>query len=894
MDVEELKIKISASFEGFQGAMNKIKLQLEDLDKTTDKLNRKSGKAYKPKINTDSLKKEMNDTTDKVNKKTEEMVNKIKSETSKMIKILKKNMEKLSDITVKGIGNFKVPNIGQKGDSLPKTSGVLTKNTSRGPPSLELEDLTNAKLGKIQELDTTDRQIDNLRKKLKLLNDQLKNTFNKEGRNKLEATILSTESRMNSLINKSEKLGREIIDLDSKINSLGKSKGMNNLTDSTKKTNNALKSNSSAIGMIVKSMFTWSIVMPTILKGLSAMSTGLYNNLMANKQFSNSLAQIRSNLMIAFTPIYEAVLPAINALMSALSIATQYIASFISAIFGKTFNQSKQATQGLIDAKAAMGAYGDSAKEAGKKAKDALGLAGIDEINTLNSNDSSSGSGGSGGGSGIPQLVTPALDTSSVDSAMQNLVDKIKTYFSTFNFEPLIQSFDRLKKSVEPIVNNLGKIIKWFLTDILDPLAHWTISDLLPAFINLVAGALDFLNPILEVFMDAGKWLWDSFLQPIASWTGGVIVDILNGLAGALSKIGDWINRHKETLGKIVKFVASVVAVLGILKLAIWGVGIVIGILSSPITLIIAGIVALIAIFTQLYDSCEGFREFVDTVVEFGKNLILGLLKGIVSIMSTIGRWLKDHVVDPILNAIKSFFGIHSPSTVFAAIGVFLMEGLLKGIESLKEKIINFFSNFCTNLKNVFTDIPKWFGDKFVEAKNAIIEKFSPIGKFFTDLFSNIKNIFSNIGTAISNAVSGAFRKAINGVLSFAANTINGFIRSINGAIGLINKIPGVNISRINTLHVPMLAKGGIIDSPTLAMIGEAGKEAVVPLENNKGGLRELASLLLAEMGPRNYNNDSFGDGDLILQIDGSVIGKVALKQLRKMQRQGNITLIPI
>ena len=75
-------------------------------------------------------------------------------------------------------------------------------------------------------------------------------------------------------------------------------------------------------------------------------------------------------------------------------------------------------------------------------------------------------------------------------------------------------------------------------------------------------------------------------------------------------------------------------------------------------------------------------------------------------------------------------------------------------------------------------------------------------------------------------------------------------------------------------------------------MVGEAGKEAVVPLENNKGGLRELASLLLTEMGPSS-SNDSLGDGDLILQIDGSVIGKVALKQLRKMQRQGNITLIP-
>ena len=147
--------------------------------------------------------------------------------------------------------------------------------------------------------------------------------------------------------------------------------------------------------------------------------------------------------------------------MSALSTVTQYIASFISAIFGKTFNQSKQATQGLIDAKEAMGAYGDSAKEAGKKAKDALGLAGIDEINTLGSSDNGA-DGGGGGASKVPQLVTPSLDTTSVDSAMQKLTDKIKAYFKTFNFEPLIASFNKVKAAVEPIINNIGKIIKWF------------------------------------------------------------------------------------------------------------------------------------------------------------------------------------------------------------------------------------------------------------------------------------------------------------------------------------------------------------------------------------------------------------------------------------------------
>ena len=99
------------------------------------------------------------------------------------------------------------------------------------------------------------------------------------------------------------------------------------------------------------------IFFPMIVNGIY-MSSSLFASLNTNAQFVNSLNQIKTNLMVAFMPIYQAILPAINTLMSALATVTQYIASFISALFGKTYKQSFQATQGLINAKDAMGAYG--------------------------------------------------------------------------------------------------------------------------------------------------------------------------------------------------------------------------------------------------------------------------------------------------------------------------------------------------------------------------------------------------------------------------------------------------------------------------------------------------------------------------------------------------------
>ena len=64
-----------------------------------------------------------------------------------------------------------------------------------------------------------------------------------------------------------------------------------------------------------------------------------------------------------------------------------------------------------------------------------------------------------------------------------------------------------------------------------------------------------------------------------------------------------------------------------------------------------------------------------------------------------------------------------------------------------------------------------------------------------------------------------------------------------------------------------------------------------MPLENNTGWITDLADKVASRM-PQGGSNDN-SNGDLVLMIDGSVIGKVALNQLRKMQRQGGITLIP-
>ncbi len=850
-------------------SVGKISLDLEiqsDISKQISSVSKMIGNNLKK-----SLSSGMKGALENVNSSTKKTMNSV---TSNINSSMKKSMSNIAKTMKSILGNIKMPKI-----DIPKPTSFVTpkressKNTSskRGPP-INKEVLSSEILNVTATLDNVNAKIEQQRAKLVQLKEAYNSTFNTSRKNALEEKILKTEANINKLIGQSDKLGFKLADLDDKMAMLGRnasnantnlnntnnisnktSKSINKLSNDIKRNSGASRSFSSGIGMIARSMFTWGIMFPMILRGLTSMATGLLNNLKTNEQFSSSLAQVKSNLMIAFTPIYEAILPAINALMSALSIATQYIASFISAIFGKTFEQSKQATQGLINAKSAMGAYGDSAKAAGKAAKDALGLASFDEINSLNSQNSNSGGAG-GGGADIPTLVTPQLETSSVDGAMKKLVYKIKSYFNTFNFEPLIQSFNKVKSSVEPIINNLGKIIKWFFVEILDPLAHWTISDLLPAFLNLLAGALDFLNPILEVFMSLGDWLWNSFLQPIASWTGGIIVDVLNGLADVLTNVGNWISEHKPIVETFIIILGSFALAWGIITTAIkiWTIvsgiatiatgtlGATVAFLTSPITLVVIAIGALIAIGVLLY-------KHWDVV----KAKAVEVWDGIKVKFEEFKNWLG--------NVFSTDW-----SQKFGFLGDIL-------------------NGFLVNIKN------KW--DSIKQIFQGIIDFVAGV---FTGNWSRAWQGVVNIFSGIIGTLGAIVKSPLNAVISL----INGAISGLNRiSINIPNWIPGFGGKSfgLNIPKIPYLARGGIIDSPTLAMVGEAGKEAVVPLENNTEGLDLLAKKLLEKLGVVNTTNssDGYGDGNIIFQIDGSTIGKVALKQLRKMQRQGNITVIP-
>lgn len=158
--------------------------------------------------------------------------------------------------------------------------------------------------------------------------------------------------------------------------------------------------------------------------------------------------------------------------------------------------------------------------------------------------------------------------------------------------------------------------------------------------------------------------------------------------------------------------------------------------------------------------------------------------------------------------------------------------GAWEAIKGIWSAVTGWFGQVWSGIQNIFGSVGNWFGSIFQSAWNAVQNVFSNWGSFFSGLWGIIRNTFSNLGTSIANAIGGAVKSGINGVISMIENTVNSAIRVINGAINLINKLPGVSVGSVGYVGLPRLAKGGILTNGR-AIVAEAGPE-IVEMVNGK------------------------------------------------------------
>lgn len=396
----------------------------------------------------------------------------------------------------------------------------------------------------------------------------------------------------------------------------------------------------------------------------------------------------------------------------------------------------------------------------------------------------------------------------------------------------------------------------------------------------------------------------------------------------------------KMGLATAAEFAHSVAA--GVATAATWAFNAALAVLTSPITWIIAAIAALIAIGVLLYQNWDTVVEFAKTAWQGLCDFISGICRAIgeffsglwtklqeifepigqwfgekfqqawdaiVNIFSGIGEWFSgvfqgawDAIVN-IFTPIGSWFGQRwaDVTSALANIGAWFTDMFQKawtGLTNIFSKLGFWFGERWNDVTSALSKVASWFGDIFGKAFDAVKNAFSSIGDFFKGVWDTVKSIFVNAGQMVGEAVGGAFKSAVNAVLGTIENVVNGFIGMINGVLGVVRNLPGLGwVGSVSTVSLPRLARGGIVDSPTIAMIGEAGKEAVVPLENT-GFIQTLgrvvSSAVVNAMAGVSPQGGFSGDGDIVIQIAGHEFGRVAIQEINKEHERAGQTLLKI
>lgn len=227
------------------------------------------------------------------------------------------------------------------------------------------------------------------------------------------------------------------------------------------------------------------------------------------------------------------------------------------------------------------------------------------------------------------------------------------------------------------------------------------LNEVLPSVTSLVDGLKQTISDAITGVQPLVTWLWDSFLQPVAQWTGGVIVETLRSLAAGLIDISNWIQKNMSLVEGIILVIGSIATAIGLVNAgvlitnsvtALWNsigaigtvvtssFGAALGFLTSPITLVIAGVAALVAAIVLLVKNW-------DTV----KAVAVNTWNAIVSAFGKAGAWFKSTVLDPLVDGFKG--------------GVNGIIGFINGLIAGVVKGINGIINLLNKLQ---FDVPDW------------------------------------------------------------------------------------------------------------------------------------------------------------------------------------------
>ena len=471
---------------------------------------------------------------------------------------------------------------------------------------------------------------------------------------------------------------------------------------------------------------------------------------------------------------------------------------------------------------------------------------------------------GKGGAAMIPMLNKGSAGL----KAMAAESDKLGTTLSGKDLEAVKQSTIN-KRKMSAAVKGLQIAIGKNLLPIIQKMVTWFTERIVPAIgrvIGLIEKNKDKLIPLGKAFEDLGKFIGDKVVPAVVTFGGwlvkyqGWLIPIAGGILAIVAALKIYAI-YVRIVAAVTKAWAAVQAALNVVMTA------------NPLGLIILAVIGLVAAFVIAYKRSETFRNVVDGAFRAIKNVVMSVVNFLKPFITTAFSVLKNvftvyfniyktvftvafrvikAVVVTAFNAIKAtvMFVFNALKTVFTFyLGIYkaIIGGAISVIKTVWSAGFNFFK---TKVVGTFNGI-----------KTTISNALGTVWGFITDLKTKITGIGSNLWEGL--------KTGLTSVIGFLRNSLNGLIGLFNKPIEFFNNNNGPlpNIPLIP--DIPALAKGGIVTRPTLALIGEAGPEAVVPLTGAGGR--------------------GFGGGTTIIVNTGqSVSSKDDIaREIRKIMREG-------
>lgn len=308
------------------------------------------------------------------------------------------------------------------------------------------------------------------------------------------------------------------------------------------------------------------------------------------------------------------------------------------------------------------------------------------------------------------------------------------------------------------------------------------------------SGEITYSQKLLDILNKISSWVNDN---------GDLIIAFFAGLTGALIALKTLGLDPIESLGigiAIAGIVYTIESLIGYLKdptfenfgkvfqgigIAVIGVGIAIGSLPA---IVIGAIILIWGTIVKYWEQIEAFFQ-----------------KGI-NWLSGKSDFIHQKFGDTIGNIYDSFVGALQK-------GLNWLSFIMGGIKNNFNELINF-------VKNVFSG--NWKG-AWQNVKNIFSNIWNGMKRTATDVFGGILDSAKLMAKNAGNSIASVFKSIINGVLKIIEDLLNSPARTINRLIGVINKVPGINLGTLPTFKLPRLATGAVIPprSEFMAILGD-------------------------------------------------------------------------